>query len=295
MPVTSRGATRSVRDASTLRSSDTSKPCVGSGRIAVQLSVEAVRARGQRGFTLLEVMVVVVILGILAALVVPKIISRPDEARAIAAKQDIASLMQALKLYRLDNQRYPTTEQGLQALVARPASAPLRAQLEGRRLCRAPAEGPLGQSLPVPQSRRARRDRRVQHRRRRRARRRGQRCRYRLLEPLAGCAPTGRDGTCGFTANRAARRAAHHAGCRACRAGRQRSSRGPTSARCCASRPSGWRSCSISPTAESRLTGRPIAWTADAARYRFWRWREDAGWIRSARTMRCARAACRRA
>ena len=78
----------------------------------------------QRGFTLLEVMVVVVILGILAALVVPKIISRPDEARAIAAKQDIASLMQALKLYRLDNQRYPTTEQGLQALVARPAAAP---------------------------------------------------------------------------------------------------------------------------------------------------------------------------
>jgi len=78
----------------------------------------------RRGFTLLEVMVVVVILGILAALVVPKIISRPDEARAIAARQDIASLMQALKLYRLDNQRYPTTEQGLQALVARPASAP---------------------------------------------------------------------------------------------------------------------------------------------------------------------------
>ena len=78
----------------------------------------------QRGFTLLEVMVVVVILGILAALVVPKIISRPDEARAIAAKQDIASLMQALKLYRLDNQRYPSTEQGLQALATRPTSAP---------------------------------------------------------------------------------------------------------------------------------------------------------------------------
>jgi general secretion pathway protein G len=78
----------------------------------------------QRGFTLLEVMVVVVILGILAALVVPKIISRPDEARAVAARQDIASLMQALKLYRLDNHRYPTTEQGLQALVARPESAP---------------------------------------------------------------------------------------------------------------------------------------------------------------------------
>jgi general secretion pathway protein G len=81
--------------------------------------------RGQRGFTLLEVMVVVVILGILAALVVPKIISRPDEARVIAAKQDIASLMQALKLYRLDNQRYPTTEQGLQALLTKPATAPI--------------------------------------------------------------------------------------------------------------------------------------------------------------------------
>ena len=81
--------------------------------------------RGQRGFTLLEVMVVVVILGILAALVVPKIISRPDEARVIAAKQDIASLMQALKLYRLDNQRYPTTEQGLQALLVKPTGSPI--------------------------------------------------------------------------------------------------------------------------------------------------------------------------
>ena len=79
----------------------------------------------QRGFTLLEVMVVVVILGILAALVVPKIISRPDEARIIAAKQDIASLTQALKLYRLDNHRYPSSEQGLQALVVQPTTAPV--------------------------------------------------------------------------------------------------------------------------------------------------------------------------
>ena len=84
-----------------------------------------IRVRAQRGFTLLEVMVVVVILGILAALVVPKIISRPDEARIIAAKQDIASLMQALKLYRLDNQRYPTTEQGLQALLIKPTASPI--------------------------------------------------------------------------------------------------------------------------------------------------------------------------
>ena len=82
-------------------------------------------AHRRAGFTLLEVMVVVVILGILAALVVPQIIGRPDEARVIAARQDIASLMQALKLYRLDNQRYPTTEQGLQALTAKPATSPI--------------------------------------------------------------------------------------------------------------------------------------------------------------------------
>jgi len=84
-------------------------------------------AHRRAGFTLLEVMVVVVILGILAALVVPQIIGRPDEARVIAARQDIASLMQALKLYRLDNQRYPTTEQGLQALTTKPATSPVPA------------------------------------------------------------------------------------------------------------------------------------------------------------------------
>lgn len=83
--------------------------------------------RGMRGFTLIEVMVVIVILGVLAALVVPRIMSRPDEARVIAAKQDIASLMQALKLYKLDNRRYPLTEQGLDALVTKPASAPVPA------------------------------------------------------------------------------------------------------------------------------------------------------------------------
>jgi general secretion pathway protein G len=80
---------------------------------------------GQPGFTLLEVMIVIAIIGILAALVVPKIISRPDEARVVSAKHDIASLMQALKLYRLDNLRYPTTEQGLLALVVRPTNAPI--------------------------------------------------------------------------------------------------------------------------------------------------------------------------
>ena len=78
-----------------------------------------------RGFTLIEIMVVVVILGILAALVVPKVMGRPDEAKIIAAKQDIGSLMQALKLYRLDNSAYPATDQGLQALVAKPSAPPL--------------------------------------------------------------------------------------------------------------------------------------------------------------------------
>lgn len=81
--------------------------------------------RRVRGFTLIEVMVVIVILGILAALVVPKVMGRPDEARIVAARQDIASIMQALKLYKLDNRRYPTTEQGLPALVARPVAAPV--------------------------------------------------------------------------------------------------------------------------------------------------------------------------
>lgn len=70
-------------------------------------------------------MVVIVILGVLAALVVPKLMSRPDEARVVAARQDMASIMQALKLYRLDNQRYPTTEQGLAALVVKPTAAPV--------------------------------------------------------------------------------------------------------------------------------------------------------------------------
>jgi len=73
--------------------------------------------RRQRGFSLIEIMVVVVIIGILAALVVPNLMDRPDQARVVAARQDIGTLMQALKLYRLDNGRYPDTEQGLQALL----------------------------------------------------------------------------------------------------------------------------------------------------------------------------------
>ena len=86
------------------------------------MRVHHLAPRKPSGFTLIEIMVVIVILGILAALVVPKVMGRPDEARVIAAKQDIASLLQALKLYRLDNINYPTTDQGLQALVSKPTS-----------------------------------------------------------------------------------------------------------------------------------------------------------------------------
>ncbi|MGA7479349.1 MAG: type II secretion system major pseudopilin GspG [Azonexus sp.] len=81
--------------------------------------------KSHSGFTLIEVMIVIVILGVLAALIVPKVMGRPDEARMAAARQDIFTIMQSLKLYKLDNRRYPTTEQGLAALVQKPSQAPL--------------------------------------------------------------------------------------------------------------------------------------------------------------------------
>ncbi|MGB2681506.1 MAG: type II secretion system major pseudopilin GspG [Candidatus Competibacter sp.] len=80
-------------------------------------------ASRQRGFTLIEVMVVVVILSILAAVVVPRIMDNPDKARVVKAKQDIRVIKNQLDLYRLHNFRYPTTEQGLEALVQKPADA----------------------------------------------------------------------------------------------------------------------------------------------------------------------------
>lgn len=81
--------------------------------------------RRSSGFTLVEIMVVVVILGILAVLIVPRVLGRTDEAKQAAAKHDIATVMQSLKLYKLDNGRYPTNDQGLQALVTKPISAPV--------------------------------------------------------------------------------------------------------------------------------------------------------------------------
>ena len=77
------------------------------------------------GFTLIELMVVLVIIGVLAALIVPNVLDRADDARVTAARTDVNNLMQALKLYKLDNQRYPTSEQGLQALRAKPSTGPI--------------------------------------------------------------------------------------------------------------------------------------------------------------------------
>ena len=76
--------------------------------------------RLQHGFTLIELMVVLVIIGVLAALIVPNVLDRADDARVTAARTDINNLVQALKLYKLDNQRYPSAEQGLQALLVKP-------------------------------------------------------------------------------------------------------------------------------------------------------------------------------
>jgi len=77
-----------------------------------------------RGFTLIEILVVVVILGILAMIVVPRVMEEPGRARVVRTKQDIASIVAALNIYKLDNFIYPTTEQGLEALVTKPSGQP---------------------------------------------------------------------------------------------------------------------------------------------------------------------------
>lgn len=87
--------------------------------------IKSINYRKVKGFTLIEVMVVVVILGILAAIIVPKIMSRPEQARIVKVKQDVLAIQSALDLYKLDNSVYPSTDQGLDALVNKPTTQPV--------------------------------------------------------------------------------------------------------------------------------------------------------------------------
>lgn len=84
----------------------------------------AFQSRREAGFSLIEILIVVVIIGILAAVIVPRVMDEPDRARVTRAQQDIQALQTALNMYRLDNYHYPSTEQGLEALVRRPSGQP---------------------------------------------------------------------------------------------------------------------------------------------------------------------------
>ena len=100
---------------------------------------------GESGVTLIEMMIVLVIIAIIAAVVVPNVIGRPDEARLTVARTDLKSISSALELYRLDNRQYPTTRQGLEALVEKPTQAPQPANWsDGGYLTQAPVD-PWGQ------------------------------------------------------------------------------------------------------------------------------------------------------
>ena len=100
--------------------------------------------RKSRGFTLIEIMVVVVIIGLLAAVIVPAVVNRVDEARVTRAKADIAAIESALVIFRLDNSKYPTTEQGLAALTSQPTDPSIRNWRPGGYLTKKVGKDPWG-------------------------------------------------------------------------------------------------------------------------------------------------------
>lgn len=105
----------------------------------------------QRGFTLIEIMVVVVIIGVLGAIVVPQFMNRPDQAKVTAARTDIQAIATALEMYRLDTFSYPSTQQGLEALSKHPAGSPVVKNWNPQGVPQAAATGSVGHALSIPQ------------------------------------------------------------------------------------------------------------------------------------------------
>jgi general secretion pathway protein G len=102
------------------------------------------RRRRSAGFTLIEIMVVVVIIGLLAAMIVPEVMHRVEDARVAKARQDIQALTTALTMFRLDNFKYPTTDQGLTALVQRPSDPSIRNWKQGGYIAQGSLKDPWG-------------------------------------------------------------------------------------------------------------------------------------------------------
>ncbi len=123
----------------TSRSPLTRRSC-GSPLFVSTSCLHSLTPRSTSGFTLIEILVVVVILGILAAIVVPRVMERPAEARIVRVKQDLQGVATALSMYKLDNHRYPSSEQGLQALVAKPSGSPEAPNWKGPYLDRLPKD-----------------------------------------------------------------------------------------------------------------------------------------------------------